>query len=133
MEEHLILETTFLVDLERELVRRENGPAQRFLESNPEARLCVTFTIAGEIAAGSSLRERDRWESFLSPFRVLGWNRGISWTYGQLYRYLSENGLLIGANDLWIAATAIAHDVPLVTANERHFARVPDLDVRAYR
>ena len=133
MEELLILETTFLVDLERELARGEVGPAQVFLERAPEAKLCVTFTIAGELAAGSSLRERATWETLLSPFRVLGWTREVSWRYGQLYRYLSEHGLLIGTNDLWIAATAIAHDVPLVTGNDRHFTRVPDLDVRTYR
>ena len=133
MEELLILETTLLVDLERELARGDEGPAQSFLERNPEAKLCVTFTIAGEIAAGSSLRERATWERFLSPFRVLGWTREVSWRYGQLHRYLGEQGLLIGTNDLWIAATAIAHDVPLVTRNDRHFARVPELDVRTYR
>jgi hypothetical protein len=50
VEELLILETTFLVDLERELARGDEGPAQSFLERNPEAKLCVTFTIAGEVA-----------------------------------------------------------------------------------
>lgn len=133
MAELLILETTFLVDLERELRRGEPGPAQRFLEAHPDARLCVTFTIAGEIAAGASLGERAVWERFLAPFRILGWTPEVSWRYGRLYRYLSDQGLLIGSNDLWIAATAIAHAVPLVTGNDRHFARVPELDVRRYR
>ena len=45
------------------------------------------------------------------------------------YRYLSTNGLLIGANDLWIAAIAIRHEVELVTRNARHFRRVPGLRV----
>ncbi len=33
---------------------------------------------------------------------------------------------------LWIAATALAHGVPLVTRNERHFRRVPELEVIGY-
>ena len=41
-------------------------------------------------------------------------------------------GLLIDANDLWIAATALAFEMPVVTRNERHFARVPGLDVIGY-
>jgi predicted nucleic acid-binding protein len=55
-----------------------------------------------------------------------------AWTYGQTYRFLKQNGLLIGANDLWIAATAIAHDLPLVTRNTDHFRRVPGLKVMGY-
>jgi tRNA(fMet)-specific endonuclease VapC len=129
----LILETTFLVDLERELRRAEPGPAERFLENHPRSTLAITFTIAGELAAGSSLGERDAWERFLSPFRILDWTREVSWRYGQLSRYLSEHGMLIGANDLWIAATALAHQAPLVTGNERHFRRVPDLEVVSHR
>lgn len=132
MAESLILETTFLIDLERELARGNNGPAQSYLEANPDAGLDITFTIAGETAAGNSQAERDTWERFLAPFNILPWTLEVSWHYGELYRYLSSQGMLIGSNDLWIAATAIAHSVPLVTRNDRHFARVPGLDVRAY-
>ena len=39
---------------------------------------------------------------------------------------------MIGGNDLWIAATAVAHGVPVVTRNARHYRRVPGLDVRGY-
>lgn len=129
----LILETTFLVDLERELARGEAGPAQAFLEGHADAGLHVTFTIAGELAAGIPQTDRAAWERLLSPFHVLPWTPEVGWHYGQLYRYLADQGLLIGTNDLWIAATAIAHALPLVTANDRHFSRVPGLDVRRYR
>jgi tRNA(fMet)-specific endonuclease VapC len=52
--------------------------------------------------------------------------------HGQAFRYLQANGLLVGANDLWIAATAIVHGMPLVTRNERHFQRVPRLQSLGY-
>ena len=35
----------------------------------------------------------------------------------------------IGANDLWIAAHALAADLTLATGNEREFRRVPTLRV----
>jgi predicted nucleic acid-binding protein len=35
--------------------------------------------------------------------------------------------------DLLIATTARVDDVPLLTANVRHFAMVPDLEVMTYR
>jgi len=39
---------------------------------------------------------------------------------------------LIAANDLWIAATALAYRLPVVTRNVAHYERVPGLDVLAY-
>lgn len=81
MGQSLILETTFLVDFERENNRGVPGPAVAFLESHEDARLYVTFTIAGELAAGASLAERARWEAFLAPFYVLAFNVDVSWEY----------------------------------------------------
>jgi len=128
----LILETTFLVDLERELIANAPGPAQRFLQSHQAQKLHITFTIAGELAAGPRMNERATWNELVSPFEVLPCTPEVSWRYGRLYRYLRENGLLIAANDLWIAATALAFEMPVVTRNKRHFARVPELDVIGY-
>ncbi len=68
----------------------------------------------------------------VSPFEVLPCTPEVSWRYGRLHRYLSDNGLLIAANDLWIAATALAFEMPVVTRNEGDFARVPQLDVIGY-
>ena len=128
----LILETTFLIDLEREHHRGSPGPAVGFLESNGDARLYLPFTVAGELAAGLSMRDRARWEAFLSPFYVLPSTAEVSWRYGRAYRHLHDNGRLIGANDLWIAATGLAYGMPVVTRNVEHFRRVPDLDVESY-
>jgi tRNA(fMet)-specific endonuclease VapC len=132
MEEALILETTYVVDLERELAGGKGGPAQRFLEDHGAANLYVTFTVAGELAAGPEVHDRERWERFLRPFRVLPANPDVCWRYGRIHRHLQDNGRLIGANDIWIAATALAHGMPLVTRNEKHFRRVPDLRVLSY-
>jgi len=131
--EPLILETSFLVDFERENNRGTAGPALTFLESHEDARLYITFTVAGELAAGLSLAGRARWEEFLAPFHILPFTADASWEYGRTCRYLKENGLLIGANDLWIAATALAYRMAVVTRNVEHYRRVPDLDVRSYR
>ncbi len=56
----------------------------------------------------------------------------VCWEYGHAFRYLWENGALIGSNDLWIAATALANKLPLVTRNDRHFLRVPGLQTLRY-
>jgi predicted nucleic acid-binding protein len=128
----LILETTFLVDLEREERRREPGHAIAFLEREPDARLYLPFTAAGELAGGLSSRDRQKWEAFLAPLYMLASTPDVCWHYGRTYHHLRDNGSLIGANDLWIAATALAYDMPLLTRNVDHFRRVPGLDVETY-
>lgn len=133
MDDALILETTFLVDLEREGRQDGRGPAHDFLEKHAQSRVYVTFTTAGELACGPRITERSAWEGFLRPFYVLRWTPDVAWHYGRSYRYLADTGRLIGANDLWIAATALAYEMPVVTANEEHFRRVPHLEVRVYR
>ncbi len=133
MAEGLILETTFLIDLEREGRRRETGPACRFLEDASEVRLFLTYTVAGELTAGESLAERSAWEAFIAPFHVLPSSLDVCWEYGNAFRHLRRTGQLIGSNDLWIAAVALAKNMPLVTANVEHFRRVPGLEVVAYR
>lgn len=131
MAEGLILETTFLVDLEREAASGP-GPAHAFLERQPDSPLHVTFTVAGELAAGPTMDERGRWEELLAPFTVLPWTPDVAWRYGRTFRYLRANGLLIGSNDLWIAATALAAGMPVVTRNLDEYRRVPGLDLVDY-
>lgn len=129
----MILDSTFLVDFEREMRRGKEGPATRFLQSNPDEPLMITFTIAGELAAGESLgRDRTTWEAFLAPFQVLGFTPDVAWQFGVIYRELRQAGMLIGANDMWIAATAKAFGVSLVTRNADDFDRVSGLSVKRY-
>jgi predicted nucleic acid-binding protein len=129
----MILDSTFLVDFEREMRRKEYGPAGMFLQSNGDEVLCITFTIAGELAAGESLGgDREKWGAFLSPFRFLSYTPEVGWRFGIIYRRLRAAGVLIGANDLWIAATALAYGQPLVTRNASDFQRIDGLEVHGY-
>lgn len=132
MGRELILETTFLIDLERELRGGEARQALSLLDRQRDASLFITFTVAGELAAGASMSDRSAWERFIAGFVVLPASRDVCWHYGRLYRHLQRIGLPIGANDLWIASTAVAHSMPVVTRNEEHFRRIPDLDVVSY-
>lgn len=128
----LILETSFLIDLEREHTRGRPGGAVTFLEQHEGARLYLPFIVSGEMAAGVPLADRARWQTFLAPLYVLPVTNDVCWEYGQAFRYLQANGRLIGGNDLWVAATALANRMPVVTRNVDHFRRVPGLEVLGY-
>jgi tRNA(fMet)-specific endonuclease VapC len=51
-------------------------------------------------------------------------------TYGALHADLESRGEMIGNNDLWIAAHALAAGLTLVTNNEREFRRVRGLKMQ---
>ncbi len=61
----------------------------------------------------------------LLPFDLLA-----ARTHAELNHRLAREGQRIGAHDLIIAATAVAHGVGLLTNNTREFARIPGLEVR---
>lgn len=128
----LILETTFLVDVECEVTRGRPGPESSFLDRHDTDRLAVTPTVVAEVAAGFKDEQEERWRRSIQAVRILEIDDEVSWQYSRIYRFLRENGFLIGTNDLWIAATARAHGMPVVTRNEKHFQRVPGLEVVPY-
>jgi tRNA(fMet)-specific endonuclease VapC len=53
--------------------------------------------------------------------------------YGKLREHLSARGLLIGPNDLLIAAIALANNLILVTHNTTEFSRVPGLKLEDWQ
>lgn len=129
----MILDSTFLVDFEREKKRQFPGPAYAFLQTHADVHFCITFTVAGELAAGKSLdSEPSKWMRFIQSFRILESSHSVAWEFGVAFRHLQAQGKLIGANDLWIGATGIAHGLPVVTRNAQDFERIPKLRVLGY-
>ena len=49
--------------------------------------------------------------------------------YGEIRSYLEQSGNPIGNNDLLIAATAISHDLTLITRNVREFSKISSLKI----
>ena len=78
-----------------------------------------------------SMSDRRVWEGFCAPYEMLAITRDAAWNYGEIYRELSGQGQLMGTNNLWIAATALTHQVPVATGNVDEFRRVADLEVVA--
>jgi tRNA(fMet)-specific endonuclease VapC len=51
--------------------------------------------------------------------------------HAEVWARLEVDGAIVGAHDLWIAATALAHDLTVMTSNVREFERVPGLSILA--
>ena len=119
--ESLIFDTTFLIDFQRERAARP-GKAHSFLEENSECIAYLPIIAYGEFAEGFADRTDAAFLSVVESFELLPVTRSVADFYSRLARKLRAGGKLIGANDLWIAATAIEKDLPLVTRNTAEFA-----------
>ncbi len=66
-------------------------------------------------------------QEFLSRFTSLPFDDRAAMTYAEIRAELEGKGIPIGANDLMIAAIALANETILVSHNTREFGRVAGL------
>ena len=106
--------------------------AGRLLRTNPDAVPWISLFTWMEFAEGHPAEKEDACRLFLSRFSLILPDSAIAWRASRISRELRESGSTIGDHDVWIAATAIERDLPLVTRNPRHFRRIPDLKILGY-
>ncbi len=128
----MLLDTTFLIDLQRELAGGRARGAARLLNSHPDATPRISLITWMEFAEGYPAEKEDACRLFLSRFSLIVPDSAIAWRASRICRTLRESGSPIGDHDLWIAATAIEQGLPVVTRNPKHFGRISGLQVLSY-
>lgn len=71
-------------------------------------------------------------DRFLTSIPVLDFTIAGSFLYGEIRAYLIKTGQDIGVMDTLIAAHALAEDRILITNNDDHFSRVPQLNIEKW-
>jgi len=124
-----LLDTNILSDL----VRNPRGQIFDRIKEVKEQNICTSIVVAAELRYGAakkaSLRLTTQLEAILQAIDVLAFEQPADTVYGELRTRLERAGQSIGANDLLIAAHALALDCTMVTDNAREFSRVKDLRV----
>lgn len=125
----------YLVDTDRLIgFLLGNAESVEILERLFPSGLAISLVTYGEIYEGvyASTDSKENERSFrrlLRNVRVLPLNESIMRRFAQIRGDLRRRDLLIGDPDILIAATAIHHDLILVTRNLRHFQRVQHLRI----
>ncbi len=127
--------TRYLLDtnIVSDLVRNPAGRvAVRIAEVGVE-NICTSIVVASELRFGAAKSGSPRLiaqvDTLLGALEILPLETPADLVYGAIRDALETIGAPIGANDLLIAAHALAVDCVLVTNNVREFCRVPDLQV----
>lgn len=117
----MLLDSSYLIDLEEEIAGRTFGPAIAFAHAHRRSAPRISIISLGELAAGAADEAGTR--RFLARYRVITLKAEIGYLAGRLERALAAKGQRLGENDNWIAATALYYGEPIVT-NDNDFARV---------
>ena len=115
------------------ITNRELDLVRKFRQMDRDD-ISVSVIVASELAYGvakSRLHEKnkDTLELFLSGLSIETMTDAVMWHYAGLRVHLERAGTIIGDNDQWIAAHALATNSVLVTNNCKEFDRVPGLAV----
>jgi len=107
----------------------------RWLRGIPRADQYTSTVVAGELHRGAFRSENverhlaNIEKHVLPSVTVLPYDLAAARVYGEVRAELEQAGRLLHDADLQIAATALLHDLELVTGNGRHFGRVPGLQI----
>ena len=125
----------FLLDtnIVSDLVRHPRGRIFQRLAEKRGANICTSIIVAAELRFGVARRKSaklaSQLEAVLGGLEVLPLATPAEMHYAGLRSMLESAGTPIGANDMFIAAHALALDCTLVTDNVREFSRVKSLMV----
>ncbi len=127
-----LLDTDILSNLMRRVP--EGSLVSRLARVPPEEQFTSRVNL-GELVYGALRSDRadlllERIEAVIpAELPVLPFDAVAARSYGEVRAGLESRGTLIGDADLRIAAIALSQGLTVVTANERHFRRVPGLSV----
>lgn len=126
-----LLDTNILSDF----IRNPGGFVSSRLDTlAPDEEVCTSIIVAAELRYGAMKKKSAaltaRIEEVLELIDLLPLAPDADMHYGTLRTELEARGTPIGANDMLIAASALANGCILVTDNVKEFSRVRGLIVQ---
>jgi tRNA(fMet)-specific endonuclease VapC len=129
--------TRLLLDSSAYIAFKKRHPAVLEIVSQAEL-IFISPIVLGELRAGFLLgSKRDRNERELQLFlhapriRVLALDEETSDRYALIHVTLKKAGTPVAVNDLWIAASAMQHGLPVLTS-DRDFQKIPQILVHHF-
>jgi len=117
---------------------RPNELFTAWLNTIPREDQYTTALVIGELyTVAYRSQAREKWmkridEAVIPALTVLTMDPRTARIYGQVRGQLMSEGRPVGDSDLQIGASALRFDLTLVTANVRHFQRIPDLRLKTF-
>ncbi len=125
MSRPVLLDTSFLIAIDRETAASEKGPAKAFLPRLRGRKIVISVVTVEELLEGA----KDEAEALrsLQRFTIQGIHLAHAVKCAGLQRRTSRR---MGENDAWIVATAESLDADVVGADRGAFDRLGDRYLR---
>ena len=126
----VLLDTSVLIELEREPTALDVLSEAVGEQAGAIAAITASELLHGVHRADTARRRDHRGrivEGLLSALTIYPFDLAVARHHARIWADLKTAGQMIGAHDLLIAATAIAHGLRLVTRNPAEFRRVEAL------
>ena len=124
----------FMLDTNICIYIKKNNPPQVLakLQSLSIEQVCMSSITYAELFYGAiksqqAVKNIEKIALLKSIIPILQFDEPAAEQYGQIRANLEKRGLIIGSNDLLIAAHALSQNHILVSNNLREFERVDDL------
>jgi predicted nucleic acid-binding protein len=119
----LLIDTSILIDH----LRKPDKQKTVFYQLAPKYEFVISSVTEFEFSVGSTPRNEEFIDELLTNLPVLPFDSNCGNAAVKIYRILRGANQLISLPDIFIAATAVANDLPLLTLNRKHFERVEGL------
>lgn len=122
-----LLDTSVIIDYLRgksEAVDLLNDLEGELYSSN----ICLAELYEGVYRVSNSQKIREGVINFFATLSgVFSVDEAVAEKFGQIRAGLKEKGNVIEDLDIFIAATCVAHDLTLITFNQKHFSHIENL------
>ncbi len=122
----MILDTSVIIDIDRGV---EEEKVEKLDDASPHKTCSVTVTeYFSGVFLGSG--ESGKAEKMLENVEEVPVKGEVAREAGRIIAELTEEGEMIGMNDVYIAAVARVHGDTLLTSDVEHFEKVEGVEVK---
>ena len=121
-----LIDTSILIDYFRKS-KKSNSILIKLYDQGYD--FSISAITEYEIYSGSTPPQIDFWSELLNNVKVLPFDQLAAKTAVDINNTLKRSRNQIAIADLFIAATAIINNLPIVTLNRKHFDRIERLQI----
>jgi predicted nucleic acid-binding protein len=122
----VLADTSILIDLFRKSEKANSKFVQLALQGY---QFQISAITEYEVYSGATTAQLSFWDDLLQKIKVLPFDKDVVKQAVIINRQLKQKRKQINIADLFIAATALAGNLPFSTLNKKHFDRIEGLNI----